>query len=261
MPCFLVIAWRGAPYFVVLVNLLLVLGMQELLRLQRAKQLEPDAWVAHAAALLLPWSMRVQHGAFVDAALAALLVAAVLRALRRPRVDHTMANLGATVFAVLYVGWLGAHLVGLRQLPTLFARDPAEGFRFVLLAFLFTWVSDTAAYFFGTLFGRHRMAPRISPGKSLEGGIAALWCTGLAGGVAALTFMRPFFAPFVGIWLGVLASACGQVGDLLASLLKRDAAVKDASRLIPGHGGVLDRFDSVLLVAPLLYYALRFIVL
>ncbi|HZM16207.1 MAG TPA: phosphatidate cytidylyltransferase [Candidatus Krumholzibacteria bacterium] len=260
VPAMLVLAWRGDEYFVLLVMLLLFLGMIELLRMQRAKGVEPDAFVAGGAALLLPWAMYGRDGALAEPALALLFGAATLRALWRGKTQNAMPSLAATLFAVLYVGWLGAHLVRLRELPGWLGRDPVEGFRFVFLALLFTWVSDTAAYFFGTLFGRHRLVPRVSPGKSWEGAIAALACTAAAGSIAAATFLRAFLAPWAGALLGFLASAVGQVGDLLASLLKRDAAVKDTSHLIPGHGGVLDRFDSLLLVAPLLYWLLRSLV-
>ncbi len=105
------------------------------------------------------------------------------------------------------------------------------------------------------------MAPRISPGKSIEGAVAALLLTSIAGAVFAATLMKAVFSPWTGAWLGLFGSAIGQLGDLLESALKRDANVKDASDILPGHGGVLDRFDSVLLTAPLLYYALRFFVL
>lgn len=261
VPCSLIVAWRGEFYFVLLVNLLLVLGTSELLSMQRAKGQAPDRVVCHAAALLLPWSMYVRGGGLVEVSLAALFVLLVFRTIRRGQVENALGDMAATMFTVLYVSWLGGHLVRLRELPTLFAREPQDGFYFVFLAFVFTWISDTGAYFFGSLFGRHRLAPRISPAKSLEGSLAALLLTAAAGGAVALLLPRLALEPLQGAALGLLASGVGQLGDLLESLVKRDAAVKDASQVIPGHGGVLDRFDSVLLVAPLLYYALRFFVL
>ncbi len=260
VPCSLIVAWRGGIAFTLFVNLLLVLGVQELLAMQRAKRLEPDGLVALIAVLLLPWTMGNAAAGLAEPALALLFLVAVCRALGRGRTENAMASLGSTLFAVLYLGWLGSHLVRLRELPGLFARADVEGFHFVLLAFALPWVSDTGAYFFGILFGRHRLAPRLSPGKSVEGAVAALACTAAAGGVAAVTVLGQL-RPWQGAILGALCSAVGQLGDLLASLVKRDAAFKDASRLIPGHGGILDRFDSVLFVAPLLYYVLRFFVL
>jgi phosphatidate cytidylyltransferase len=261
VPCSLIVAWRGEHYFVLLVNLFLVLATSELLFIQRAKSLSADREVCTAAALVLPWAMYARGGVLAEPALAFLFVLLVFRALRRGRVENALPDLAASVFAILYVSWLGSHLVRLRELPVLFARDPQDGFHFVLLALLFTWISDTGAYFFGSLLGRHRLSPRISPAKSLEGSLAALALTAAAGSVASLLFLGDILDAWQGAALGMLASAVGQLGDLLESLLKRDAAVKDASHVIPGHGGVLDRFDSVLLVAPLLYYALRFFVL
>jgi phosphatidate cytidylyltransferase len=261
VPCALVVSWRGGVYFTLFVGLLLVLGTRELLRMQRARKLDPDGPVALGAALLLPWTMREPATGAAEASLALCFLLAVGRGLWRGRVENAVASLGATVFAVVYVGWLGSHLVRLRELPRLFAFDESQGFLFVLLAFAFTWISDTGGYFFGILFGRHRLAPRLSPGKSVEGALAAVLLTAAAGYLGAVTLLAAHLQPWEGALLGALASAAGQVGDLLESLVKRDAGFKDASRLIPGHGGILDRFDSVLFAAPLLYYALRFVVL
>jgi phosphatidate cytidylyltransferase len=255
-PCCLVVAWRGDQYFVLLVNLLLVTGMYEYVQLARAKGLEPDAMICFAAALALPWAMYMHAGSHADEALGGLFVWLVLRALLRWPVRDAMPRLGVTILGVMYVAWLGAHLVLLRQLPLLYARDYQEGFRFVFATLVLVWLSDTAAYFVGSLFGRRRLALRISPGKSVEGAVGALVFCGAAGSVLALTVLPHVLTPVSGAGMGVLASFAGQIGDLLASLLKRDAQVKDTSHLIPGHGGVLDRFDSLLLAGPVLYYAL-----
>jgi phosphatidate cytidylyltransferase len=146
---------------------------------------------------------------------------------------------------VAYIGFLGAHLVLLRELT-----DDGD---WVFVAVFTTFAADTAAYFFGRAFGRTQITPAISPGKTLEGTIA-----GLIAGFAAL---------FVLVWitgldvdelellpLAVLIPVAAIIGDLAESLIKRGAGVKDASELVPGHGGFLDRLDSVLLTTPLVYY-------
>jgi len=140
------------------------------------------------------------------------------------------------VAAALYVGLLLAHA------PALRAR--ADGLDLILLALLTTFAADTAAYFTGTAVGRHRMAPRISPGKTWEGFAGAV-----VGAVAAAAALTAVLDPGLPLWagplLGVAIASAGTGGDLLESALKRAAGLKDSGSLLPGHGGVLDRLDSL----------------
>lgn len=260
-PCFVVLAWRGEHYFVLLVNLLAVAGSFEYSRMMRRRGAATDAAVGYLAAIALPWSMYRHVEGAVGLTLGVLFCVLVARALARGQVEGIRETMATTWFGIFHVSWLGAHLVLLRELPAAFAFEYDIGFAFVLLAFVLVWVSDTGAYLVGTLWGRHRLSPQISPGKSLEGAVAALVLTAVAGAAMAATLLRDVMSPLTGAWLGLAGSAVGQAGDLLVSVLKRQANVKDASNMVPGHGGVLDRFDSVLLTAPLLYYALRFFVL
>ncbi len=261
VPCFLILAWRGEIYFVLLVNLLTLAGSFEYTRMQQQRGASPDAAMGSLAALALPWSMYVDVEGATALTLGVLFFAMVARALPRAATRRATASIAATWLGIFYVSWLGSHLVRLRELPSVYAFEYDAGFVFVFLAFVIVWVSDTGAYFVGSLFGRHRLAPAISPRKSLEGAVAALVFTSIAGALCAATLLRDVITPWTGALLGFAGSLVGQLGDLLASLLKREANVKDASNILPGHGGVLDRFDSVLLTAPLLYYALRFFVL
>ena len=125
--------------------------------------------------------------------------------------------------------------------------------------FASVWVCDSAAYFVGRALGKHPLFKRVSPNKTWEGAIG-----GFVGAVAVFTVARfialPYLSVVQAIVCGALIGLFGQVGDLVESLLKRSAGVKDSSALIPGHGGVLDRFDSLMFVAPLLFFYLEFIV-
>ena len=120
----------------------------------------------------------------------------------------------------------------------------------VLTLFASIWVCDSAAYFGGTWLGRHKLFPRVSPKKSWEGATF-----GLVGAVATFVFLGAYLMPEIDLMqaaiLGMIVGVFGQIGDLAESLLKRDAVIKDSSGIIPGHGGVLDRFDSMLFAAPL----------
>jgi len=152
---------------------------------------------------------------------------------------------------LLYVGFLGSHLVFLRDVPN--GRD------WVLLALFATFATDTSAYFVGRLAGRTKITPAISPGKTLEGSLG-----GFAAGVGAVLVLNWALDTGAGaeiIPLALLLPLTAELGDLAESLIKRGAGVKDASRVIPGHGGFLDRLDSLLFTVPLVYYYLTWIIL
>lgn len=127
----------------------------------------------------------------------------------------------------------------------------------LIMTFLFTWANDSAAYFCGRMFGRKHPWPRLSPGKTRAGVIG-----GVLGTVAVAIILGPMFLPSLNRWLlvglAIIAAIAALIGDLIESGLKRLAGVKDSGCFLPGHGGILDRFDSLLLVAPVIYYYLAF---
>ncbi|HEX9716151.1 MAG TPA: phosphatidate cytidylyltransferase [Desulfurivibrionaceae bacterium] len=152
-------------------------------------------------------------------------------------------------FGYFYLSLCSAHLILLMALP--------QGRAWLLLLTAITVASDTAAFYTGSKFGRHKLCPAISPGKTWEG-----FAGGLAGSLGAALLVRHFFLPEQGlVWicLIVLLLGClGAAGDLAESVIKRGFGVKDSGSLLPGHGGLLDRIDSLLLTAPVLYYLLYF---
>jgi phosphatidate cytidylyltransferase len=149
------------------------------------------------------------------------------------------------VAGVVYVNWLIGHALSLRHLPA--------GLDWVLLLVWVTWVGETTAYAVGSTVGRHKLAPTISPGKTVEGAVGQL----VISPVAALV-VQPWFGPSLGtleaIGIGLVLGVVGQVGDLVESALKRSLGTKDTGRVIPGHGGVLDRIDGLLFNTPVLFY-------
>ncbi len=161
--------------------------------------------------------------------------------------EGALAGTAVDVFGVLYIGITGACFVWLRILPS----DNTAGIRLLLLFLLAIWIGDSGAYYIGKNFGRHHMSPIVSPKKTWEG---------LAGGVAATFGGAAAFhaiAPLPYGWghvlgLAAILSVTAPIGDLIVSLFKRDTGVKDSSSLIPGHGGLLDRTDSLLFSAPLI---------
>ncbi|TMQ72125.1 MAG: phosphatidate cytidylyltransferase [Candidatus Eisenbacteria bacterium] len=211
------------------------------------------------ASLALLWICDQRHVPYVGFLTTAVLLLVLALELRRPEARQRVEDIAVTCFGVLYVGWLSAHLVLLRELPWSAGTSYRDGAAYVLLAFFVTWSCDTGAFAIGRLFGRNRPWTRISPRKSLEGSVG-----GLAFAMIASVVARLWFAPFLrwvdALVIGVLVGVFAQVGDLVESLLKRDARHGDSSDLIPGHGGVLDRFDSLFFAAPVVYYYLAHVV-
>jgi phosphatidate cytidylyltransferase len=166
-------------------------------------------------------------------------------------------NAGATLLGIFYVGLFSSLLVKIREFfpeEIVYARGGA----IIIAVFITIWLCDSAAYFLGTAFGKHKLFPRVSPKKSWEGAIA-----GFLFSVLGMIVMREFFLTFMSfaeaIFFGAMVGIVGQVGDLIESMIKRDAGVKDSSSIIPGHGGIFDRFDSLLFSAPFVYLFLVFL--
>jgi phosphatidate cytidylyltransferase len=195
------------------------------------------------------------------AVLVVLTLAAGTSAIWQRGVEHQpLLSVAVTVFGAAYTGLLGFGLF-LRHLPGV--DGPWHGAALLFAPVLMTWVSDSAAYFGGRAFGRHKLIPKVSPGKTVEGAVSAVVVTLLAAvGFAFLLRLFPTYRmslPEAALF-GLLMSVGAQVGDLTESLFKRDVGVKDSGTLLPGHGGALDRFDSLFFTLPLAYALLRYVV-
>lgn len=265
VPLLILLATVGGLVFLGFVLLQVALGLQEFYAMMRAKGLRPNAVLGFGSAfavLALVYRPHTPNVAFLATAGLLLLLAVALRHPERRAIVESMA---VTVFGVLYVGWLSAHFVLLRELPWRAGLDYGDGAKLVLFAFLVTWSCDTGAYLVGRWLGRTRPWGAISPRKSLEGS-AGGFVFALAGAlIGARTFMHgaadiPWLSDTDALAIGALVGVCGQVGDLVESLLKRDSLSGDSSDFIPGHGGILDRFDSLYFGAPLVYWYLRVVV-
>lgn len=202
-----------------------------------------SAGLAAGALVGLDWLVWFATGAI----LMPLIWVAIAGADPRQGMERWLWALGG----VLYVGWLGAHLVLLRESDN--GRD------WVFLAILATFANDTSAYFVGRAVGRRLLSPRVSPGKTVEGALG-----GFAGALAAVLLLNFFLGLRMGVALALplalLLPLAAQLGDLAESMLKRAMGVKDAGVLVPGHGGLMDRLDSVLLSAVVVYYYLLWVV-
>jgi len=186
----------------------------------------------------------------VGVVLAASVMGTLVWQLLRSPQGHPTQSWALTLGAALWLGWLVSHFVLLRDLSPAFGLG--TGTRWLALMFLVTWINDSAAYFVGKAIGRHPCAPYLSPKKTWEGTIG-----GWIGGVVATMLLGYWLVdlPWLhGLALGALVATIAPFGDLAKSMVKRQMGVKDFSALIPGHGGMFDRIDSLLFVAPVIYY-------
>jgi phosphatidate cytidylyltransferase len=183
-------------------------------------------------------------------ALALVVVLPFLAPILRGDTENGLRDWLWGVGGLLYVGFLGSHII--------FLRDAANGEDWMLLALFATFATDSGAYVVGHLIGRTKITPAISPGKTLEGSLG-----GLAAGFATVLALNRALDAGAGteiVGLALLLPVVAEIGDLAESLIKRGAGVKDASHVLPGHGGFLDRLDSVLFTIPLVYYYLTWII-
>ncbi|MBT8335067.1 MAG: phosphatidate cytidylyltransferase [Gemmatimonadetes bacterium] len=253
----------------VLVALAAALGAHEFFSLARARGAHPfvvPGMVASSAVVLAAVAQPRVDVVGAWAAVGLVVLALVLLGAsvwRRWPEGTPLDDVGATVLGVLYTGGALAFVPLLRGLPEALggSADGLIGASFVLLPLLTTWAGDSAAYFVGSAIGRRKLAPHASPGKSIEGAIA-----GLVGSVVAAVVVLawaegalPGVAPSAAVaaGLGVTLGVAAQIGDLAESVLKRQAGVKDSGKILPGHGGVLDRLDALLFAFPLAYLLLR----
>lgn len=253
IPALLASVYFGGWWLGAVVLALSLLGLGEFYGLSRARGLKPlTAW-GLAGGVFLCYCF-FNPSATAAGALALWLLLAFSWMVVKGGVDDSLVRAGATVFGVVYVAGLLGHLLLLRNL------DDVLGFKLAVLTMSLIWIGDTGAYFAGMAFGKRPLAPRISPKKSIEG---------LAGG-ALVTLAAAFLISRYWIWelelwqalvIGLGIIIFGTLGDLFESLLKRDAGVKDSGNLLPGHGGVLDRFDSMMFALPFVYWFCRIFVL
>lgn len=236
--------WGGPLAVHIMVPLALALCVYEY-----ARMAFPASWKA-AFAWMLPTLAIVYAAAVYLPELAWLcwgltLIATSVRVVLRPGVslDQAFANLGRYVFGMSWIGLL-AFLPLLRELP--------HGVGLIILSLGAAWLSDTGAYFAGRFFGRTPLHRALSPKKTVEGYVGGLVVCAL--GLWLIAWLSvPYFGPLDVLALAALAGTLGVLGDLTESLVKRATGVKDAGSIMPGHGGLLDRIDSLLFVAPVMY--------
>jgi phosphatidate cytidylyltransferase len=242
-----------APLFVALALAAMTFGLYEFWLLAKRRGVKADIVTGFTAAAALftifyfdrPGGVPVLILLVLPALTIVALTAAMLRG---APFEGMIASVGATVLGVIYVAFLGGHLVAVR---TGFEQPRSAH----LLSFFFLVImgSDTGAYYTGRTLGRHKLAPKVSPGKTWEGAVGGLIASLLMAAGAHYWFFPELPLKFA-LPLAAVMNVLGVLGDLTESALKRGAGAKDAAQILPGHGGLLDRLDSLLFNAPVIYY-------
>ncbi|HEY0370382.1 MAG TPA: phosphatidate cytidylyltransferase [Thermoanaerobaculia bacterium] len=240
-----IIGWSHEYVFNVVIAIVAVLAMLEFINLGKAKgyHIAPGLCIVVMLIIIAAFifkDLSVEVGMFT-----ALLVIPAYYVLRNRAIEDSLPSSAVAVLATTYVGLLGGSLIRLRH-------DFPEGWKLIFFLLLVVWLGDSGAYYFGKAFGKHKLSPVISPKKTVEGMIGGFAVSIITAIVIHFTFF-PNFPLLHAIIAGVILSFCGVVGDLAESMWKRSAAVKDSGTMLPGHGGFLDRFDSILFTAPILY--------
>lgn len=241
IPVLLGVLYLGGIYWKLFFTLMGILAFWEFARMMSNVQLRPLLVSGMLLVLLLLFApdTYLYPGIF-----GVLILAVTISILKYP--DLTLKDTAISLFGAAYIGFLLSYAIKIADLQ--------QSFIIIVLALLLTWGSDTGAYFAGKLWGRHKMTPILSPNKTWEGAAGGLVVSAIVALIFFLVIDIDGVGPAYALLLGLGASTLAQLGDFFISGVKRFFQVKDSGKIIPGHGGVLDRFDSFLLLVPLVYY-------
>ena len=239
---FLILSYLGNWWFTAIVLIAVLISAYEFNRLMETAGFHPSLFANLAALLAVFMGLRLPSLPILAPAISLVLMGSLAWQLRRFQ-TRSVADWALSFTGGLYLGWTGGHLAEIREL--------SNGLAWLILTLAATWLADSGAYLVGRRFGRHKLAPSISPGKTWEGYIGGIIFAAL--GSAIIGYFSPI-GVIIGVIGGVLVGALSTLGDLVESMFKRQANAKDSGSLIPGHGGVFDRIDSMLWSGVIIYY-------
>jgi len=258
-PVAVAIIWFGDAALATLASILSALSAWEFYRLSREAGSRPLGGVGVVASAIIPLLVHAQYLGLVVVPPAVMILAVLLLITvaiwMRGVEGQPMAAVATTVLGVVYTGGTLSFVYALRYYG--YAVGDVAGALVVLLPVLLTWASDVGAYFAGRAIGGPKLIPSVSPGKTIAGAVGGVVLTVIVCWAYVFWLLRPHaslaFTPLGLLTFGVLISVSAQIGDLAESLFKREAGVKDSGNLFPGHGGALDRLDSLFFVLPVCY--------
>jgi len=245
IPLLVAAIWFGAPWFTILVAMWGLLAVFEFYSIAPTSRVPSLIYFGLIWTLLFIISPHFEYAFVAPLLLTSVVMLSLIWLLLLPQKERAFSSWVWTIAGIIYIGWLLSYFVALRELDA--------GRSWVFLALFTNFGSDTAAFFTGRVVGRHRLAPSISPEKTWEGAVAGGFSAIMVSLILATVLKLPIGYGSAAL-LGLLVSIFGQLGDLVESLFKRNMGIKDSGRLLPGHGGVLDRVDSVLFAGVVVYY-------
>ena len=255
IPIILAASYFGNIFFLLLILLIALISYYEFCLLVKNKEMYPNLWLGLIAVAFLVINQSM-HYVDVFSFILLLVVLLSLIELFRNR-GSAIFNLSSTLLGVFYIGFFASTIIAVRDFYPNVGDLYLQGGYLIISILASIWICDSAAYYGGTALGKHKLFPRVSPKKSREGALF-----GFVFAVVTMLLAKIIVLDFLSwttvIMLGIIIGTIGQIGDLIESLVKRDAGVKDSSSIIPGHGGVFDRFDSLLFSAPVILLYLRY---
>ena len=261
VPSILFILYLGGIPFFLFISGLIVLGIIEYFKLIENYDKKPNFYLTLFGSLLL--AVGSYFCSFVLMTIFTFVIFMILILRLNPNdISDFIHKIGISVFPILYFGWFLSHAILLRNIGydsnvLEYSKNEmglqSPGFFFIVIVFACTFLNDTGAFFVGRRFGENKLSPKISPGKTIEGTIGGIFLSVVAAYVFNIFFSSPLSWEWCVLY-GIVIGVSAVFGDLVESTLKRGAGVKDSGGIVPGHGGILDRFDSFFFVFPVTYY-------
>jgi len=255
IPIILVISYIGSFVFFSFVVAVALISFYEFSMLVKNKGINVNIWVGFFSLIFLAIN-QFSNVFNTNTFILVLMIVISGTELFRNR-NSAIYNIGTTLIGIFYIGAFASSLIGIREFYPAVGDIYLRGGYIIISIFISIWICDSAAFFGGTAFGKHKLFVRVSPNKSWEGAIF-----GFIFAVLTMILLKKILLNFLSwetvISFGIIIGTVGQIGDLIESLFKRDAGLKDSSNIIPGHGGVFDRFDSILYAAPVILLYLKY---
>ncbi len=257
IPIILIIVYIGRELFLAFVSTIVFLTLFEFYKMTELKGAKPNYIIGYLFAISTLLIFYLQQFQLVPVSIFFLISLTAMWNLTHFE-NNSILNVSTTVLGALIISIFYSTLIGIREFFIHYGDEEYVKGAYVIIVLLSSiWICDSVAYFAGTAWGKHRLLERISPKKSWEG---AIW--GFFSAVLTFILGKLIVLDFLNwndiIYLGLIVGMVGQIGDLVESMFKRDVGIKDSSNILPGHGGILDRFDSLLFIAPFVYFYLYY---
>ncbi len=264
VPLLLLVFYFGSYYFLAFILLIVGFGSYEFFRLVDNKNLDNKKIIGIVFCIILPIGANFGYLYFIFLFTLVSIFTLFIN-LQKQDLSTTLIGAGTKFLGIVYIGWFLSHAILIRNInESIFPyidntnlKNNDIGFFWIVFVVACTFLNDTAAYFFGKYKGKIKLVPRLSPGKTVEGTVCGIFMALVCGMFINLIFSSPISYKW-SMLLGFVVGAVAVLGDLIESMFKRSVSIKDSGGLLPGHGGVLDRFDSLILVFPVMYYLILF---